>query len=177
MDKKSYVWVLPLLGGFSVSFLVALFVRFGVPFVLYLLDWWQVSTVSTIILYGMLFIVVRVVVQVQTRRPKSQGKRKADADGVRPADRGARSVGILSIVWSFLTIYILLWLTPALIIYWVYGPAYPHQIVMLFVYLSSVASALVYYYTNTGEPLSLIGKAVYFAGACLGLVAAAGLIQ
>jgi hypothetical protein len=170
-------WVLSVLHGSAVSLLIAASVGWGVRFVLHLLDWWQVSTINTIILYGMLFIIAKVGVEYQNRRRKSSGEEKGPADETDVPDRNTGPPGMLSILWSLFATYTVLWLTPALIIFWIYGTDYPPDIIMLFVYLLSLAASLVYFYANGKKWPAMVDKAGYIVGACLGPVIVSQLLR
>jgi hypothetical protein len=170
MHTKNRHWALSLLIGFGISLLIAVFVRSGVPFILYLLDRWQVSTINTIVLYAMLFIVAKAGTQLQGRRPKAAQNPKKVRDKDATPKNTPKPVGFLMIVWSFIGIYGILWLTPALIIYWADLPPYPPQKILLFVYLLSIASAAVFLFANEEDFSTWKDKTSYFAGACLGPV-------
>lgn len=169
MNIKHTHWIVSLSIGLGISLLIAVFVRTGIPFVLYLLDRWQISTLNTIILYAMLFIVAKAGTQLQGRKQRPARKAKETDESETPAD-DSKSVSVLSIAWSFIGIYAVLWVTPALIIYWIYLPPYPPQMTMLFAYLFSVATAAVYFFGNDDKFPSWKSKTSYFAGACLGPV-------
>ena len=169
MNIKHKYWTVSLLFGFGISLFIAIFVRTGIPFVLYMFDRWQISTLNTIILYAMLFVVAKAGTQLQGRKPKSARKPEKTEESDTPSDN-SKSVSGLSIVWSFIGIYAILWVTPALIIYWIYLPPYPPQMTMLFVYVFSLAAAAIYFFGNDDRFSTWNRKASYFVGACLGPV-------
>ncbi len=162
--------LLPFLSGLAVSVLIAAFVGWGVPFVLHLFDWWQVSKLNTVILYGMLFIIAKIGVQYKGRRGKPNGKNEEPVDDAQVHHNEKGSPGILSVLWSLFAIYTLLWLTPALIVFWAYGTDYPPDIITLFVYPLSLITALVYFYAIGKKWPSVVAKIGYAAGALLGPV-------
>lgn len=165
MMKKNWFLLLPV--GFGVSLLVGVFVAAGVNFVLYLLNLWQVSTVTTIILYALLFLVAKAGSQLLGRKPRSKRRRQDEADGEDSWDHKPAPVGFLTILWAFLGIYAILWLTPALILFWVYFPPYPPERIMLFVYLFSVVTSAIFYFINADEAGNWKRKLSYFVGVCL----------
>jgi len=157
-----------LLTGIGISICIALFVRYGISFILYLLDFWQVSTINTIILYGMLFILARIGIQIAGRRgrPKKIGKWADDA-----AEEKSESSDLFTVLWTIFAVFSVQWLTPALIIFWIYDPPYPKALIMLFVWIFSLGTAGVYYFGNDEKYRSIIYKLIFFSGAFLGTAA------
>lgn len=168
MENRYNYWTFSLLIGFALSLFVAIFVCSGIPFVLYLFDRWQISTLNTIILYAMLFIVAKAGTQLQSRKQKPVRKPKKGADQNDAWAAPSESVSILSIVWSFVGIYAILWITPALIMYWIYLPPYPPEKIMLFTYFLSMATAVIYFFGNDEKFSTWKNKTAYFAGMCIG---------
>jgi hypothetical protein len=170
MNNRRKTLPIAMFTGFAISLLIAIFVSSGIPFVLYMLNLWQISTLNTIILYAMLFIVAKTGTQLQGRKPKLVRKPQKDPDKKSAAAKDSNSVSILTIIWSFLGIYAILWVTPALIMYWIYLPPYSPQKIMFFAYVLSVATAAIYLLANEDRFSTWRNKAGYFAGAGLGPV-------
>jgi len=168
VEKRLFFWVRFPATGCAVILSVCAFVWFGVRFVLYLLDLWRVSTIGTIILYGILFILAKAGTQLQSRK-KRKDETKPTGDDSRKADRSA-SVGPLTAAWYVIGIYSVLWLTPALIIFWLYIPPYPIQMVAAFAFGFSIIAAGIYYFTNEDRIAGWRHRAGYIAGAGAGLV-------
>ncbi len=86
---------------------------------------------------------------------------------VRPSKRA----GLYRVIWTFLAVYSVLWLTPALIIYWMYAHPYPNQIIGTLVALLSMITAGVYFTGNGKRFSARSDKILFFAGTCLGPLA------
>ena len=150
--------------GFGIAFLAALFVRYGVAFVLYMLDFWQVSILNTIILYALLFILARIGIKVWDRRwhPKRTRKRTHEVEGE------SRAFDPFTAVWIGFAVFSVLWLTPALIVFWIYEPPYPKALILLFVYIFSFAAAYAYYFENDQKFRTIRLRIIFFLSALLG---------
>jgi len=155
------------LSGLAIAMLVSAFVWFGIRFVLYLIDVWQVSTIGTIILYGILFILAKAGAQLRGRKKGGEGKGRRGDDSFQKVRHG--SVGTLTAVWYFVGIYAVMWLTPSLIIFWIYAPPYPIQMIAVFTLGFSIISAGIYYFTNEDRFAGWQHKAGYIAGVVGGL--------
>ena len=167
MDIKSDTVVSPV-AGFAVSFLMASFAWYGIAFVLYLLDRWQVSTINTIILYAMLFILAKVGTQYQHRRRMPRREEAEGSGSGSPLPERPHRAVLLSALWYTIGIYAIVWLTPSVMIYWTCLPPYPPHAIMLFAYLFGFTAAAVFFFGDSGGFTSWTGKAGYVAGACLG---------
>ena len=160
-------WAYAVLTGFAISFFIALFVRYGISFVLYLLDFWQVSTINTIILYAMLFILARIGIQIAGRRGKLKKTGTWTDDAI---EEESESFDPFTAVWTIFAIFSVQWLTPALIIFWIYDPPYPKALIVLFVYVFSLATAGLYYFGNDEKYQSIVDRMIFFLSAVLGAV-------
>ena len=152
------------LTGFGTSLLAALFVRYGVAFVLYMLDFWQVSTLNTIILYALLFILARIGIKIWDRRWHPRRTRRR-TDGV---ERESRASDPFTAIWIGFAVFSVLWLTPALIVFWIYDPPYPKALILLFVYIFSFAAAYAYYFENDQKFRTIRLRIIFFLSALLG---------
>jgi len=155
--------------GFAVSFLTASFVWYGVTFVLYLFDRWQISTINTIILYAMLFILAKVGTQFQHRKQKRKETRTEPSDGVSPNRPRARAT-LLSALWYGVAIFAIAWLTPSVVIYWASRSPYPPHTILPFAYLFSLTAAALLSLGHDDRFATWKSKLAYTAGACLGPV-------
>ncbi|MEE8399820.1 MAG: hypothetical protein V3S89_12500, partial [Desulfobacterales bacterium] len=129
----------PLLAGFVIASVIALFVRYGISFTLYLLHTWQVSTFHTIVFYAFLFVLAKAGVLGKSQRRTLMGKPSARLEAVEDQPKRPSGLsGVLNVIWTVLAIYSVLWLTPALIIYWMCTYPYPNQMIGEWVVLLSV---------------------------------------
>lgn len=159
----------PLLAGFVVASSTALFVRYGISFTLYLLHTWQVTTFHTIIFYGLLFVLAKAGVRGRSQRRPLMEKPSARREAIEDLPKqNSRLSGIWKVIWAFLGIFSVLWLTPALIIYWMYVYPYPNQMIGELVVLLSVAAAGIYFIGRDKQFPARVDKILFFAGACLG---------
>jgi hypothetical protein len=169
MDKLKDPLTHPLLAGFVVASLIALFIRYGISFTLYLLHTWQVSTFQTIVFYGLLFVLARAGVQGKSRRRPFMGMSsdgRGEMDG--EPEQSSRRAGAYKVIWTVLAVYSVLWLTPALILYWIYAHPYPNQMIGALVALLSMITAGVYFIGNGKRFPARGDKILFFAGTCLG---------
>lgn len=165
----------PPLSGFAVAIFTAVFIHQGIFFVLFLFERWQLSTINTVIFYGILFIIARARVQVKSDERETFDENipwDEIEDFTKEKDQPSLWKKLSRVIWVFFGLYSVLWVTPALIVYWMYDPPFPKERILFIVYLLSVAACIVYFFSNQDKFKSTSEKSIYFVGAFLGPFAA-----
>jgi hypothetical protein len=160
----------PLMAGFLISVLIALFIRYGIAFVLFLLNRWHFSTINTLILYGLLFIIARF-----GTRSKRFGKTfstmvNSSEETDDPLEKRLKRPFIWSAIWTAFALFSILWITPALILFWLYAVPYPTQMIRLLVYVFGLITMMIYFFINEKGFVSLVDKTMYFIGGLGGMI-------
>jgi hypothetical protein len=179
--KMGKNWVLCLLSGFGITFLCAIFVFFGVQLMLYLLKALRVQkdivVIFSSIFYGMVYLIARAVVNVRRHR---QGSHFALEELEASMDESSESKPQIPefrlTAWFLFGIFSVMWLTPALVIYWA-SPVYPNKIIVIFSFIFSLPTAIIYYLLNDRKFQSLTDRLVFYLGACSGFIVAIFLIK
>lgn len=161
----------PFITGFSICVLIALFIRYGISFVLFLLNRWQMSTVNTLIVYGLLFIIARLGMREKLPRKTFYDRRNPMEDMEDAFEKRSTHSSFRTAAWSIFGLYSILWITPGLILYWLYGDAYSNESIREFVCLLSVITVIIYFFTQENKSTSLGYKLMFFTGAFGGMVA------
>ena len=165
-------WLLCLLYGFGISFLIALFVLLGVQFMLFLLAGWklprEVVVVYTSLFYGIVFFIARIGTRAKNRW-KQITINEEDLEDETEIFTKKRSIisRIRSVLWILFAIFSVLWLTPTLVIYWT-SPLHSNSIFTLFSFVFGFTASVIYFVVNTEKFLSITDRLIFFLGACSG---------
>jgi hypothetical protein len=179
--KMGKNWVSCLLSGFGITFLCAIFVFSGVRFMLYLLKALHVQKdvviIFSSIFYGIVYLIARAVVNVRSRRQQSHfALEKLEADMDESSESRPQIPEFRLTPWFLFGVFSVMWLTPALVIYWA-SPVYPGKIIVIFSFIFSLPTAIIYYLLNDKRFQSLTDRLVFYLGACTGLILAMFLIR
>ncbi len=172
MGRLKEYFTHPLLAGFVIASCIALFVRYGISLVLYLFHTWQVSAINTIVFYGLLFVLAKVGARGRSQRRtlRRRASDRLEAMGGESAEP-SRWAGVLKRIWTLLAIFSVLWLTPALILYWMYSYPYPNQMTGVLVALLSVIASVVTLIGNDKQFPARGDRILFLTGACSGSAA------
>jgi len=174
-------WVSCLLSGFGITFLCAIFVFLGVQSILYLLKALHlqkdVVIIFSSIFYGMVYLIARAVVNVRSRRQRSHFALEELEAGMDESSESRPQIPDFRLTaWFLFGIFSVMWLTPALVIYWT-SPVYPSKIILIFSFIFSLPTAIIYYLLNDKKFQFLTDRLVFYLGACSGLILAIFLIR
>jgi len=161
----------PVSVGFIITALIALFIRYGISFVLFLLNKWQISNIITLILYGLIFIVARVGMRNKPplETPFIEGNPTEELEDT-PEKQSTRSF-IFKVVWTTLALYSILWITPGFVLFWIYGDSCPNEMIKICVYILSLITATIYFWWYESAIVTRSKKMMFFAGAVCAVIA------
>ena len=165
-------WLLCLLSGLGISLLGALFILFGVRFVLLLVETWQlpkqVLVIYTSIFYGIVFLFARAGVRVKSRwkyAPVNEEHLEDETEAL--SEKRSVISRVRTAIWVSFGIVSVLWLTPALAIYWI-SPLHPNRVILLCASIFGLAAAAIYFVGNDEKFLSITDRLMFCLGACFG---------
>ncbi len=169
-----------LLSGFSITFLCSIFIFLGVQFILYLLKALHlqkdVVIIFSSIFYGIVYLIARAVVNARSRGKQSNFAPEELDSMDELIESRPQITGFRITAWSIFGIISVMWLTPALVIYWA-SPVYPSKIVVIFSFILSLPTAVIYYLLNDNKFKRSADSLVFYLGACSGLFLAIFLIK
>ncbi len=179
--KMGKNWLSCLLSGFGITFLCAISVFLGVQSMLYLLKALHVQRdvviIFSSIFYGMVYLIARAVVNVRSRRQQSHFALEELEAGMDKLNESKPQIPEFRLTaWFIFGIFSVMWLTPALVIYWA-SPVYPSKIIVIFSFIFSLPTAIIYYLLNDKKFQSLTDRLVFYLGAGSGLILAIFLIK
>jgi hypothetical protein len=161
------------LSGLAIALLVSLFVIFGTNLMLRIIRAFDLPTqalvIYTSIFYGIIFFIARASVPVN-RRPLSLQETEEGLldEGENPPKKRPAISLLLTILWVLFGIFSVLWVTPALVIYWS-SPIYPDKITALLALIFGLASAAIYFALKNERFHSILDRLLFLGGTCLGL--------
>ena len=165
---------LSFLSGFVITSLVVLLVRFGVDIVLFIIGSFGLSSevlvFYTSIFYGIVFLVARAGVRIKNHRLNPDLTEEDLPDGKKILSKKSAIISrARSYLWLFFAAFSVLWLTPALVVYWS-SPIYPAKMTTLLGLLFGLALAAIYYAANNEKFPLITDRLLFLTGTCLGLL-------
>ena len=128
------------------------------------------STVNTLIFYGLLFIIARLGMREKPPRKAYYSRRNPMKDMDDTFEKRSTHSSFRTAAWSIFGLYSILWITPGLILYWIYGEAYSYESIGVLVCLLSLIAVIFYFFANEIKSTSPGHKLLFFIGAFLGMV-------
>ena len=165
------------LSGFAITTLVVLAVRFGVEFVLFIIESFELSRpvliFYTSILYGIVFLIARTGARTNRQRsaPDIPDDSQDNFETEILSKKSSIKPGVRTLLWVFFGSFSIFWLTPGLVIYWS-SPIHPQKLTALLGSLFGLASAAIYFAVKNERFQKIIDRLLFFIGVCLGLLLA-----
>jgi hypothetical protein len=170
-DKKN-IWLSCLFSGFGIAFLTVLFVISGVRFILFFLESLQlqreVVVIYSSIFYAIIFFIARAGVRVKSHWQHTPSYEEyPEKEMEKLSKKKSLFSRIRNIMWISLGIYSILWVTPALSIYWG-SPIYPNRVIGLCSFLFALTASAIYLIVKAKFYSLLSDRLIFFAGAFSG---------
>ena len=160
--------------GFVITLLVVLLVKFGVDFVLSIIGSFELSNhvlvFYTSIFYGIVFFIARAGVRIKNQRLNPDLPEENLLDEIESLSKKKSIISVMrSLLWLIFAAFSVLWLTPALVVYWS-SPIYPDKMTALVGSLFGLASAAIYYAAKNEKFPLVMDRVLFITGTCLGLL-------
>ena len=163
-----------ILSGFVIGVSISSFVCFGIIFLLSLIEKLkfpeQEILILTVLFYGIIFIIARSGVRVNTRRNRALVSRNSIRDYAE-VQTGTKSTAVLmkSVLWNLVTVFSVAWLTPALILYWA-APRHPNVAIASCCFIFSVLGAIAFLFKAGKQNHTVYSKFMFFTGVFSGVL-------
>ena len=170
-DKKN-IWLSCLFSGFGIAFLTVLFVISGVRFILFFLESLQlqreVVVIYSSIFYAIIFFIARAGVRVKSHWQHTPNYEEYTEEEMEELSKNRSLFSrARNIMWLSLGIYSILWLTPALSIFWV-SPINPDRVIDLCSFLFALTASTIYLIVKAEIYSLLSDRLIFFVGAFSG---------
>jgi len=160
----------PIIIGYFIAALIGLFIRYGTSLMLFLLNRWEMSDINTIILYGLLFIIAKFGMgkkpQPRTFSYDDDSFMETEGEAEKPSLRSQ----LFKAFWTAFALFSVLWITPALILYWMYPSPYPDEMIQLLIWIFGSITAIVYFLSDRKQYASKTDKILFFIGGFGGML-------
>jgi hypothetical protein len=167
--------------GFAITSLVVLLVCFGVDFMLHIIGSFELSSqilvFYTSIFYGIVFLVARAGARMKNNRLNPDLTEENLLDETESLSKKNSIIPVVrGFLWLFFAAFSVLWLTPALVVYWS-APIYPEKMTTLLGSLFGLGSAAIYYAAKNDKFPLIMDRLLFLIGTCLGLLTAGRIVS
>jgi len=165
-------WVV---SGFGIGVSVSLVVCFGVDFLLSMVTSLKFPEhqvlIFTVLFYGVIFIVAHSGVRAGTRRNRALISRNSMKDfSATPMGSKSATARAKTALWNIVTVVSVIWLTPALVIYWI-APRHPDMSITVCCFIFSLAGATGVLFKTGRQKQTAYNTLMFFVGVCSGILA------
>ena len=162
-----------ILSGFIIGISISLFVCFGIIFLLSLIEKLKLPEqeilIFSVLFYGIIFIIARSGVRVNTRRNRALVSRNSIKEFSEvSAETNSAATRTKTILWNMVTIISVVWLTPVLILYWT-TPRHPNVAIASCCFIFSVLGAIAFLFKVGKQGQTGYNKLMFFIGVCSGV--------
>ena len=126
----------------------------------------------TVLFYGVVFFIAHAGVRANTRRNRALISRNSIKDfSTTPTGMKSVIARAKTVLWNIITIISVIWLTPALVIYWV-APRHPAMAITVCCFIFSLAGATGVLFKIGKQNQTVYKKLMFFVGVCSGVLTA-----
>ena len=160
--------------GFAIGVSISLFVRFGINLLLSLVKNLNLPehevVLYTSLFYGAIFFIAWFGLRADRRSNQaliSRWPRLIEDDPPPKSKINSMISRVKTILWSAFGIFSVVWITPALILYWV-APKHPERGILACTILFSLAGATAFFLKNSHKIQTAVSRLMFFIGVCFG---------